>query len=94
MEITIRRKRLKISKKRVENVLKNKEPELKSSYKYFIEVNDKYFPVKQAIGETLSISPMEFGTMQAYQILQNLGFVIKKNRKWIQLFIKVFTYIY
>ncbi len=74
MEITIRGNKYKIFKKKILQVLKGADPQRIVTYS--IEVNGKKFPIKQALAKTLKISPLEFSTGRAYQILQDLGFEI------------------
>ena len=78
VEVTIRGKKYLISHDKVERSLEHVGPQRIS--KYSISLNSKLFPIKQVIAASLEISPMEFGTSVAYQILQDLGFkIIKKS---------------
>jgi len=59
---------------KVENKLFNIEPE--TAGKYFVEILDKQYPIKQVVGKAFSLSRAEFITQEAYRILKNLGFEI------------------
>ena len=74
MEITIRGKKYKIFKKKILQALIDTDPQRIVTYS--IQVNGKKFPIKQALAKALKISPLEFSTGRAYQILQDLGFEI------------------
>ena len=77
MEITIRGKKYSITKEKVEKAVRNVVPERIS--KYSVLLHNKPYPIKQVFAATLGISPMEFGTLTAYQVLQNLGFEIVRK---------------
>ena len=59
---------------KVENKLFNIAPE--AGGKYFVEILDKQYPIKQVVGKAFSLSRAEFITQEAYRILKNLGFEI------------------
>lgn len=82
MEVTIRRRKFEIYKKKVLQALKNTDPQ--RIVRYFIEINGIRYPIKQVIAIALKLPPMEFNSQQAYQILQDLGFKIKNsNENWV-----------
>ena len=74
MEITIRGKKYDITSKKVLLALQNSDPQRIATYS--VEIDGKRYPIKQILAKTLKISPMEFSSMRAYQILQDLGFKI------------------
>jgi len=74
MEICLGNKKYEITREKVEVALSDVAP--RRVMKYSICIGHRHYPIKQAISAALQISPMEFGTMPAYQILQKLGFEI------------------
>lgn len=74
MEITIRSNKYDITSKKVLLALQNSDPQRITIYS--VEIDGKQYPIKQIIAKTLKLSPMEFSSMRAYQILQDLGFKI------------------
>ena len=62
------------NRNKVENKLFNIAPE--AGGKYFVEILDKKYPIKQVVGKAFSLSRAEFITQEAYRILKNLGFEI------------------
>jgi hypothetical protein len=78
VEVTIQKRKHIITKEKVEKSMKDLTPN--RIVVYSVSINNKVFPIKQVISVTLGISPMEFGTSTAYQILQHLGFkIIEKS---------------
>jgi hypothetical protein len=74
VEVTIRGRKYQVSREKVEDSLKDVLPQRIS--KYSVLVNGGSFPIKQVVAVALGLSPMEFGSSTAYQILQDLGFEI------------------
>ena len=74
VEVTIRGEEYEITRRKITEALRGKKP--RRVVKYSVSIDGKLFPVKQVVAVTLQISPMEFGTTTAYQILRGLGFEI------------------
>lgn len=66
-----------LTKEEVESCMKDVEPE--RGYRHFVEVNERTYPVKQALLEALksqdsAMNILDFTTQQARSILGRLGF--------------------
>ena len=77
VEVTIRGKKYEVTRKKIERSLRDLSPRRVSMYS--VSFDNRLFPIKQVVAETLKISPLVFGTSTAYQILVDLGFVIIKR---------------
>ena len=76
---TIRGKRFNINKDDVINAVKDVEPEpLTGKRKYYVEINDKKYPIKQVISLVTGLPRIAFTAMDAYRILTKLGFEVKE----------------
>ena len=75
-QITIRGKKFDVSKQDIMNAVKGKEPRnIKSHY---VEIGGKEFPIKQIAELALKIPAIAFTSMDAYRLLDKLGFEIKQ----------------
>jgi nitrogen regulatory protein PII-like uncharacterized protein len=77
MQVTVRGKKYEITKEKVIEAVRDITPQRVVTYS--VSINEQVFPIKQVLSVTLGIPPMEFGTMTAYQILQDLGFTINRR---------------
>jgi hypothetical protein len=74
-EFTIRGRNYSIQKEKIISALKKVRPE--PITKYYVEVNNGRYPIKQVLSEACNIDRIAFTSMDAYRILDNLGFRIK-----------------
>jgi hypothetical protein len=79
MMFTLKGKSFNLEKEEVVKAMKNIEPERIS--KYYVEIHDKKYPIKQVIAQTLKVPIISFTSMDAYNILNRLGFEIKEEKK-------------
>jgi len=78
MEFVIGKRKVKLSKERVVEVLKGLEPEpLRGRARYYVELNGKKYPVKQVMAAVTGLSKESFATDQAVKLLRALGFEVK-----------------
>lgn len=75
MEFTIGGKRIYLSKKSVENALRDVKPE--PITKYSVTIWDTDYPIKQALSVASGLPAAAFITTTAYRILNRLGFDVK-----------------
>ena len=47
--------------------------------KYYVEIEGKFYSIKQVVQEALNISPIDFTTQDANHILKKLGFEVKRK---------------
>jgi len=82
MEFVIGKRRVELSNERVVEVLKGLEPEpLRGRARYYVELNNKKYPVKQVMAAVTGLSKESFATDQAVKLLRALSFEIKDLRK-------------
>jgi len=74
MKFKIRGEVYEIDASDVINSMRDVEPE--PIKKHFVKIDDKEFPVKQVITQTIGIPKISFTSMDAYNILRRLGFKI------------------
>ena len=80
MRVIIKGKAYTANKEDVEKKLKGIQPEIDEKTKYFVEIGEKQFPIKQVVSEALGLLKPAFTTQEAFAILQKLGFeIIKRN---------------
>ena len=79
MRVIIKGKTYKDNKEDVEKKLKGIQPEIDEKIKYFVEIEEKQFPIKQVVSEGLGLLKPAFITQEAFAILQRLGFEIIKR---------------
>ncbi|GAH58206.1 unnamed protein product [marine sediment metagenome] len=68
MRVTIRDKFYNITKENVKESLEGIEPE-EGKAKYFLEIKEKKFPIKQALSRALKLPKPVFTTQHAFDIL-------------------------
>jgi len=82
MEFVIGKRRVELTKEKVVEVLKGLEPEpLRGRARYYVELDDKKYPVKQVMVAVTGLSKESFSTEQAVKVLRALGFEVKDLRK-------------
>jgi hypothetical protein len=82
MEFVIGKRRVELSKEKVVEVLKGLEPEpLRGRARYYVELNNKKYPVKQVMAAVTGLSKESFATDQAVKLLRALSFEVKDLRK-------------
>ena len=74
IDFTINGKQYTCSKEDVEQTLKKAEPEKVNTY--YIRVQGKRYPIKQAISQTLQIGKSTFITTDAHRQLEKMGFEV------------------
>jgi len=75
---TIRGKVYDITREDIIKSVKDSEPEpLTGKRKYYIEIEGKRYPIKQVIGLVTGLPRIAFTAMDAYRILNKLGFEVK-----------------
>jgi len=74
MKFTIRGKSYVIEKKDIVERMKGKEPD--DIDKYYVVLEGRKYPIKQVIEEVCGIPLIGFTSMDAYRILEKLGFKI------------------
>jgi len=75
MEFILRGKAFEINAMDIEAKLKDVEPEDRS--KYLVQVNGKFYPIKQVISRVTGLPPIGFTSQDAFRILSRLGFRIE-----------------
>jgi len=82
MEFVIGKRRVELTKEKVVEVLKGLEPEpLRGRARYYVELNNKKYPVKQVMAAVTGLSKESFSTEQAVKVLRALGFEVKDLRE-------------
>jgi hypothetical protein len=82
MEFTIGKRKVELSKERVVEALKGLQPEpLRGRARYYVELDDKKYPVKQVMAAVTGLSKESFSTKQAVKLLRALGFEVKDLRE-------------
>jgi len=85
MEFTICKRKVDLTREKVEEVLERLIPEtFKGRAKYYIEHKGAKYPVKQVISAVLGIPKDSFATEQACKILRALGFEVKELRRSLE----------
>jgi len=64
------------SKQEIEKALKKVEPD--PIRKYYIDIDDRRYPIKQPIELITGLPRIAYTTMDAYRILNRCGFEIKQ----------------
>ena len=72
---TIGGKEISLSKRAVENALRNVKPDLIGKYRVTVGKDD--YPIKQALSLASGMPRAAFITTTAYRILNRLGFEVK-----------------
>jgi 5-methylcytosine-specific restriction protein B len=75
LRVTNRGRAFPLSQARVESSLLNVEPERVA--KYAVEIRGREYPVLQVISIATGTPKIEWSTVNAYRILQKLGFEIR-----------------
>lgn len=75
MRVTLSSTVFEITRKDIEKKLRGIEPE-EGRAKYFIEIGEKNYPIKQTLNRTLNFPGVALSSHQAFAILQKLGFEI------------------
>ena len=79
MEFTIGKKRVELTRERVEEVLEKLDPEpFKGKAKYYVEYKGRRYPIKQVLSAVTSLPRVSFTTRHAYKVLKELGFEVKE----------------
>jgi hypothetical protein len=74
MQFTIGGRKVSLSRKSVENALRNVKPEPISKYR--VTVGQADYPIKQALSVASGLPTAAFITTTAYRILNRLGFEV------------------
>ena len=74
-QFTIHGTRFEIGREDVIKTLEKTEPGRIT--KYFVEIDDKRYPIKQVLSEVLGIHLVGFTSMDAFRVLEKLGFKVK-----------------
>jgi len=74
VEITIRGKVYQVTSEQIIDTMKEVEPNMIQTY--YVLIEKKHFPVKQVIRIVLGIPLIAFTSLDAYRLLDKLGFEI------------------
>lgn len=74
MKFVIRGEVYEINTSDVVKSMRNGDPE--PIRRHFVKIDNREFPVKQVITQTIDIPKISFTSMDAYNILRKLGFKI------------------
>ena len=72
--ITISGKQYEADREKVIKAVEGKEPRLIKSY--YVDIEGRQYPIKQALQLTLRLPAIAFTSMDAYRLLDKLGFEI------------------
>jgi 5-methylcytosine-specific restriction protein B len=82
MEFVIGKRKVKLTKEKVVEILKGLQPEpLRGKARYYIELEGRKYPVKQVMVAVTGLSKESSSTEQAVKVLRALGFDVKDLRK-------------
>ena len=77
MEFTHRGRRYKVARDEVVEAMMGEEPEeATQKHRYYVKIVDNKYPIKQVITKSLGLPKASFTSMDAYRILERLGFEI------------------
>jgi len=79
MRLNLRGKFYDIDKEEAVKKLTGVKPEITGRTKYYIKINNKEFPIKQALAVVFGIARIEIQSVDAYRVLKNLGFEITEK---------------
>ena len=74
VEITIRGKVYQVTREQIIDAMKEVEPNMIQTY--YVKVDNIHFPIKQVIRIALGIPLIAFTSLDAYRLLDKLGFEI------------------
>ena len=77
-KFTIGGKTYSITADDIISAMKDKEPE--AIRNYYVEIANIRFPIKQVLYETLGLIKIAFTSMDAYRVLEKLGFEVKVEK--------------
>ena len=77
-EIKINGRKYEVQKQQVIDAVKGIEP--KNIKSYYVVLNRKKYPIKQAVAIVLNIPAIAFQSADAYRLLDKLGFEILSNK--------------
>lgn len=72
----INKQEIHINVKEFEDKMKNVEPKKQFRKMHSVEINGKLFPLKQPLVATTGLSPVDITMLEAYLILEKLGYRI------------------
>ena len=75
VDVTISGKKISLSKKSVEDALKQVKPDQVKKYSVYIGATE--YPIKQVVSVACGIPIAAFATPDAYRVLNRLGFDVK-----------------
>ncbi|MBE0479045.1 hypothetical protein IBX65_08030 [Candidatus Aerophobetes bacterium] len=75
MQFIIRGKPFSIEKSDIVARMSGKQPDRVN--KYYVSISGKDYPIKQVIEVVCGIPPIGFTSMDAYRVLEGLGFDVK-----------------
>jgi len=75
VKFIIRGKEFDLTKQQILMVLEKEEP--KKITKYYIEIGEKQYPIKQVIELATGLHLVDFTSMDANHVLLKLGFVVQ-----------------
>ena len=78
-EIKINGRKYTVEKQQVIDAVKGIEP--KTIKSYYVVINRKKYPIKQAVAIVLNIPAIAFQSADAYRLLDKLGFEILKSEE-------------
>ena len=81
MKIGVRGVLCEVTKEKIIAQMKKTQPKYDIRQKYWVDIDNLEYPLKQVIGTVFGLDPVDFTTGEAYRVLKKLGFRILK--KWI-----------
>lgn len=76
MRFTLRGKIFESSKEEVEKKLAKVKPEVIARNKYYIQIGEREYPIKQVVSEVFELARMNIQSQDAYRVLRSLDFKI------------------
>lgn len=77
MEFTLKGQRYDLDRRKVEDRMRDVAPEL--GRRHYVEIGGRRYPVKQVLGDVLSMTRLDFTTQDARNILKRLGFEVHEQ---------------
>ena len=85
MEFTHRGRRYRVERDEVVEAMRGEEPEeATQKHRYYVKIGDNEYPIKQIITKAVKLPKAGFTSMDAYRILERLGFEIIERSEGIK----------
>jgi len=76
-KFSIRGRTYSICVQDVENMVAKLQPQSLSKLTHVVKIHGKFFPIKQLVAAVTGLSVYEFSLLDAYKILDQLGYFIQ-----------------